>query len=123
MRLNAVVGCGACLDILFWRSMQMMAKRRGAISRGRIDLTQTSSLVLRRGIVLCLLLLFPLVAAFRAHGRQAEHSSKPPASVPSPTQESIRFEDIIEKSGIKFQLKNSVSPQRFSIETMLGGVA
>src|ERR1700744_4783809 len=35
----------------------------------------------------------------------------------------IRFEDLIEKSGIKFQLKNSVSPQRFSIETMLGGVA
>src|SRR6201996_9171676 len=35
----------------------------------------------------------------------------------------IRFEDLIEKSGIKFQLKNGVSPQRYSIETMLGGVA
>ena len=35
----------------------------------------------------------------------------------------MRFEDLIEKSGIKFQLKNSISPQRFSIETMLGGVA
>ncbi len=38
-------------------------------------------------------------------------------------EERIRFEDLIEKSGIKFQLKNNVSPQRFSIETMLGGVA
>ncbi|MGZ4135746.1 MAG: FG-GAP repeat domain-containing protein, partial [Tumebacillaceae bacterium] len=35
----------------------------------------------------------------------------------------IAFEDTIERSGIKFQLKNSTSPQRYSIETMLGGVA
>src|SRR5580692_7377242 len=35
----------------------------------------------------------------------------------------ISFDDLIEKSGIKFQLNNSVSPQRYSIETMLGGVA
>jgi hypothetical protein len=35
----------------------------------------------------------------------------------------IRFEDLIEKTGIRFQLRNSVSPQRYSIETMLGGVA
>lgn len=42
-----------------------------------------------------------------------------PASIVSP----IVFEDTIEKSGIHFQLKNSLSPQRYSIETMLGGVA
>jgi enediyne biosynthesis protein E4 len=35
----------------------------------------------------------------------------------------ISFEDLIERSGIKFQLNNSISPQRYSIETMLGGVA
>ncbi len=35
----------------------------------------------------------------------------------------ISFEDLIERSGIRFQLKNSISPQRYSIETMLGGVA
>jgi hypothetical protein len=35
----------------------------------------------------------------------------------------ISFGDLIEKSTIKFQLKNSISPQRYSIETMLGGVA
>jgi enediyne biosynthesis protein E4 len=35
----------------------------------------------------------------------------------------ISFEDLIDRSGIKFQLNNSMSPQRYSIETMLGGVA
>jgi hypothetical protein len=39
------------------------------------------------------------------------------------TRGHIAFEDLIEASGIRFQLKNSVSPQRYSIETMLGGVA
>jgi hypothetical protein len=45
---------------------------------------------------------------------------KPPVAVP---ESWISFEDSIERSGIRFQLKNSVSPQRYSIETMLGGVA
>lgn len=35
----------------------------------------------------------------------------------------ISFEDDSDSSGITFQLKNSVSPQRYSIETMLGGIA
>lgn len=35
----------------------------------------------------------------------------------------ITFQDLIAASGIKFQLKNSISPQRYSIETMMGGVA
>jgi hypothetical protein len=35
----------------------------------------------------------------------------------------IRFEDLVGKSGIEFRLMNSVSPQRYSIETMPGGVA
>jgi hypothetical protein len=35
----------------------------------------------------------------------------------------IRFEDAIDRSGIQFQLKNSASPQKYYIETMLGGVA
>ena len=43
----------------------------------------------------------------------------PPAS-PHP---SIKFEDAIDRSGIQFKLRNSVSPQKYYIETMLGGVA
>lgn len=35
----------------------------------------------------------------------------------------IVFEDILDKSKIKFELKNSVTPERYTIETMTGGVA
>ena len=35
----------------------------------------------------------------------------------------IEFENIIEASRIKFTLRNSISPHRYSIETMAGGVA
>lgn len=35
----------------------------------------------------------------------------------------ISFEEVLSRSGISFQLKNSISPQRYLIETMLGGVA
>ena len=35
----------------------------------------------------------------------------------------IQFENVIEKSKIKFAVKNSVSPQRYTFETMVGGVA
>jgi hypothetical protein len=35
----------------------------------------------------------------------------------------IAFEDLTEASGVRFELKNSLTPQRYSIETMLGGVA
>ena len=43
----------------------------------------------------------------------------PPASPEPP----IKFEDAIDRSGIQFQLRNSESPQKYYIETMLGGVA
>jgi hypothetical protein len=46
------------------------------------------------------------------------------APVAKPAAENrITFADIEKKTGIHFELKNSVSPQRYSIETMLGGVA
>lgn len=50
-------------------------------------------------------------------------AQKKAAAKESIQENRIRFEDLIEQSGIKFQLKNSISPQRYSIETMLGGVA
>jgi hypothetical protein len=53
--------------------------------------------------------------------------STPEMKIVAPTvaapESRISFEDLIERSGIRFQLKNSISPQRYSIETMLGGVA
>jgi len=36
---------------------------------------------------------------------------------------SIRFENTVQSSRIKFALKNSVSPKRYTFETMVGGVA
>jgi hypothetical protein len=49
--------------------------------------------------------------------------SKAIASQIAIPQSRITFQDLIERSHIGFQLKNSISAQRYSIETMLGGVA
>jgi hypothetical protein len=40
-----------------------------------------------------------------------------------PASEAIQFENIIAQSKVRFTLKNSVSPQRYTFETMAGGVA
>jgi enediyne biosynthesis protein E4 len=40
-----------------------------------------------------------------------------------PAASAIQFENVIERSKIKFKLQNSVSPQRYTFETMTGGVA
>ena len=50
-------------------------------------------------------------------------SPRPSADKVAPAAEAIQFENIIEQSKIKFTLKNSVSPQRYTFETMAGGVA
>ena len=42
---------------------------------------------------------------------------------PAPDGSAIEFDDTIEASKISFTLKNSVTPERYSIETMAGGVA
>ena len=51
-----------------------------------------------------------------AAGKKSANTSVPAASA-------IQFENVIEQSKIKFKLKNSVSPQRYTFETMTGGVA
>jgi len=56
------------------------------------------------------------------HQAAAENRVVQPAPPASP-QFPIEFEDAIDRSGIQFQLRNSVSPQKYYIETMLGGVA
>jgi len=59
-----------------------------------------------------------------------QHSAQPRGAAPSqksantqPAASTIQFENVIELSNIKFTLKNSVSPQRYTFETMTGGVA
>jgi hypothetical protein len=56
-------------------------------------------------------------------GPQAASARKPPTAPVAATESRITFEDLIEGSGVRFELKNSISPERYSIETMLGGVA
>jgi enediyne biosynthesis protein E4 len=52
------------------------------------------------------------------------HAALQSASVPGQSGDSpIFFENTIDASKIDFVLKNSISPQRYSIETMTGGVA
>ena len=68
---------------------------------------------------------FALQASLPPDGAKAQLAPSGKATttaVPAPRSR-ISFEDLIERSGIRFQLKNSISPQRYSIETMLGGVA
>jgi hypothetical protein len=48
---------------------------------------------------------------------------KASANTVVPAASAIRFENLIDPSKIKFKLKNSVSPQRYTYETMTGGVA
>ncbi|HEY1985306.1 MAG TPA: CRTAC1 family protein [Terracidiphilus sp.] len=64
-----------------------------------------------------------LAFAQQAHRAPSHDAVQTPANAIPTTAAPIKFEDIIDQSGIAFQLKNSVSPQRYSIETMLGGVA
>jgi enediyne biosynthesis protein E4 len=72
-------------------------------------------------VVLFLLSCIPSLLAQAAPGRAV--SGKEPAKTVVPATSAIRFENAIEQSKIKFQLKNSVSPRRYTFETMVGGVA
>jgi hypothetical protein len=69
-----------------------------------------------------------IVAASTAVSVEAQRPAttpvQPPAVRPAPAPSSpIRFEEAAATSKIDFTLRNSVSTQHYSIETMLGGVA
>ncbi len=66
---------------------------------------------------LLLALLAPSIAAAQHH---AAHPAHPTARTNTPA---IRFQDIYLTSKIHFTLRNDVSPQRYTFETMTGGVA
>jgi hypothetical protein len=67
------------------------------------------------------------LSTLRASSRDARHQLHGAGQNLSATSQSadspIVFENTIDASKIDFVLKNSVSPQRYSIETMTGGVA
>src|SRR5579864_8957773 len=81
--------------------------------------------VVALALTLCLLSSVPnLLAQTRqlpqpgraSHGRESAKNVAPAASA-------IQFANILEQSKIKFALKNSISPKRYTFETMAGGVA
>ena len=93
-------------------------------------------------IVLVAELAFSLLWTFLSLSAQASPATSPQTPAPhrtvqarraAPGKESakkaasassaIQFENVIEQSKIKFNLRNSVSPQRYTFETMAGGVA
>ncbi|HWT65745.1 MAG TPA: VCBS repeat-containing protein, partial [Terracidiphilus sp.] len=77
-------------------------------------LPSTSRLHRKSEWIRCVALAIVLTWAWALHAQTAP---------PEVHTQSIRFEDILAHSRIQFTLKNSLSPQRYSIETMLGGVA
>lgn len=92
--------------------------------------------ITRRDFVTCLAALgagafnsralraFSLQASFDSERFSEQHSSgRSISSTKQSVDPPIVFENTIETSKLHFVLKNSVSPQRYSIETMTGGVA
>ena len=68
----------------------------------------------------------PAVTAAASHQAAQPHRAVPgkkSANTMVPAASAIQFENVIEQSKIKFKLKNSISPQRYTFETMTGGVA
>ena len=79
-------------------------------------------------IIVCVRWSVPILSAQTAPANhQAARPRRPAASKESankpPAASAIQFENVIEQSKINFKLKNSVSPQRYTFETMAGGVA
>jgi len=57
------------------------------------------------------------------HTESGAATRKPASTTHPPLKPAIEFENTIKGSKIAFLLRNSVSPQRYTIETMTGGVA
>jgi hypothetical protein len=65
----------------------------------------------------------PGLASHQAAQPRRPGAGKKSANTPVPAASAVQFADVIEQSKITFKLKNSVSPQRYTFETMVGGVA
>ena len=72
---------------------------------------------------LCLLCSVPLLLAQAPQVQPRPVApSKEPAKAALPAS-AIQFENTIEQSKIRFKLRNSATPQRYTFETMTGGIA
>jgi len=119
-----------------------MRERICQISTGRpprvssTPIREEAEFVLVAKLTLCLLWCVPSLFAQAPpvtpvpgptpHQAAQPHRTAPgkaPANTVPPAASAIEFENVIEQSNIKFKLRNSVSPQRYTFETMAGGVA
>lgn len=108
-------------------------QRRQLPMRRRYFLGETKLAITRRDFVTGLAALsigslnsraLPILQNSSQAGRDQLHDAEQKVSAAGQTADSpIVFENTIDASKIRFVLKNSVSPQRYSIETMTGGVA
>jgi hypothetical protein len=99
---------------------------------GSGSISATSAIILAH-VTLCLLCSASgLRAQTSAHPAPAPHpavqtrgtaAGKKSANTAVQAASAIQFENTIQPSKIKFKLNNSVSPQRYTFETMTGGVA
>jgi hypothetical protein len=91
------------------------------------DSRRSAELALAAKPILCLLWSVLSLAQTPLATHQAEQRRPAPgkesANKVVPAAAAIQFENVIEQSKIKFKLKNSVSPQHYTFETMAGGVA
>ena len=76
-------------------------------------------------IPVCFAALLTACAVPQTLAQPAVHSAPSHATVPAkvPAAVAIVFENIIRQSKVDFTLRSSISPHRYSIETMTGGVA
>ena len=114
------------------RALQEAADRTlEAAPRGARWSAMLTSIVHSRWIIIAFLLLTvsALIAGSLFVPRPAAAQGHPPTRRASRTggetvsTSGIQFENVIQSSKIKFTLKNSVSPQRYTFETMVGGLA
>ncbi|HTS05824.1 MAG TPA: CRTAC1 family protein [Candidatus Eisenbacteria bacterium] len=72
---------------------------------------------------LFLLLIFVISSALVAQSPIQHHTAQPAKPANKTAASPIQFDNTTRNSKIDFILKNSVSPQRYTFETMVGGIA
>ena len=103
---------------MFLSARHQEATRYRAVS----DLRRTAGSVALAGLTTFFLLCCAATLSAQAPSTTPVQKSKAGATAISPAS-AIQFENVIQASKIKFALKNSVSPKRYTFETMVGGVA
>jgi hypothetical protein len=143
---DRVTGCGfprfslplAHIDMKPHHYKYLIIRLDGILSNARAAGTRRANTVLRATTSLALFFAWFSFFVFAQNPANtvvqgsADNSALHPRSVRvtrDPSQAAqlavspIEFEDVAAKTGIRFTLRNSISPQRYSIETMAGGVA